>query len=220
MGGWNSGRRAHRITIEGCRSLSLDVLDIMRPVVAAMRRNATVEPFTLRPRVLSWSRSGEPYAEIEYTLTVFPEAGTGALRLRHGDVHDYGHRAQDYSVPLDTTRPPFGGLQWWFHCPITGRRCRKLFLPNGARTFACRQAYGLHYRSQAEGAVERARRRIRRVSRRLGGDGGGLTDDLPQKPKWMRRATYEALLEKAWSAEEVIDEAFCGWADRFLEGRE
>jgi hypothetical protein len=36
----------------------------------------------------------------------------------------------------------------------------------------------------------------------------------------MRWATYEALLEKAWSAEEVIDEALCGWADRFLEGRE
>ena len=196
MGVWNSGRCAHRITMEGCWSLSLDVLAIMPPVVAAMRRNATIEPFTLRPRVLSWSRSGEPYAEIEYTLTIFPETANGRLRLRHGDVHGYGHRAQDYIAPLTTTAPPFGGVQWWFRCPITGRRCRKLFLPNGARTFACRQACGLHYRSQAQGAVERAHRRIRRESWRLGGDGGGMTAGLPQKPKWMRHATYERLLEQ------------------------
>ena len=76
MGVWNSGRCAHRITIEGCWSLSLDVLAIMRPVVAAMRRNATIEPFTLRPRVLSWSHNGEPYAEIEYTLTISPRPPT------------------------------------------------------------------------------------------------------------------------------------------------
>jgi len=40
--------------------------------------------------------------------------------------------------------------------PRTGRRAAKLYLPNGAFTFASRQAYGLAYRSQRETSHDRA----------------------------------------------------------------
>jgi hypothetical protein len=216
MGGFGSGRPRRRSTIEGCWSLTLDVLVIMRPVVRAMRRNGTTDAFTLRPRILTWYRFGEPCAEVEYELTVWPEAGTGALRVRHGDVHGYGHPPQDYSVSLDTTRPGLGGQQWWFRCPYTGRLCRKLFLPNGQPRFACRQAYGLQYRSQGEGPADRARRRIRRISNRLGGDGSSFIGDLPGKPKWMRWPTYYRLEAQALASDDVIDADFCRQAERVL----
>ncbi len=49
-------------------------------------------------------------------------------------------------IPLETTRPHFGGVRWWGRCPC-GRRVRKLYLPPGAGRFACRTCHGLTYES-------------------------------------------------------------------------
>jgi hypothetical protein len=62
----------------------------------------------------------------------------------------------DYRVRLTTTRPQFGGLRWWFICPLVqggqacGRRVGKLFSPPGARYFGCRHCYDLTYTSCQE----------------------------------------------------------------------
>jgi hypothetical protein len=60
------------------------------------------------------------------------------------------------TVPLTTTRPRFGGLRWWFRCPLgvkgepCGRRVGKLYLPPRARDFGCRHCHQLTYRSCQE----------------------------------------------------------------------
>jgi hypothetical protein len=62
----------------------------------------------------------------------------------------------DYRVQLTTTRPRFGGLRWWFICPLIvgGRACNrrvgKLYLPPGGRYFGCRHCYNLTYTSCQE----------------------------------------------------------------------
>ena len=62
----------------------------------------------------------------------------------------------DYSVDLTTTRPRFGGLRWWFVCPLVfsgrpcGRRVGKLHLPPGGRYFGCRHCHELTYTSCQE----------------------------------------------------------------------
>jgi hypothetical protein len=62
----------------------------------------------------------------------------------------------DYAVQLTTTRPRFGGLRWWFVCPLlTGgvacnRRVGKLYLPPRSRYYGCRQCYQLTYTSCQE----------------------------------------------------------------------
>jgi hypothetical protein len=59
----------------------------------------------------------------------------------------------DYRVRLTTTQPRFGGLRWWFVCPlgVNGRACSrrvgKLYLPPGRRYFGCRHCHGLTYTS-------------------------------------------------------------------------
>jgi hypothetical protein len=77
--------------------------------------------------------------------------------------HVYGPRAvtrtSDYWIQLETTPQPFGGRRWWFICPRTGVRAAKLYLPNGAFTFASRQTYRLVYHSQREAPHDRALRR-------------------------------------------------------------
>jgi hypothetical protein len=59
-------------------------------------------------------------------------------------------------VHLETTRPRFGGLRWWFICPLNrnGRPCNrrvgKLYLPPRGRYFGCRHCYNLTYTSCQE----------------------------------------------------------------------
>ena len=62
----------------------------------------------------------------------------------------------DYKIPLQTTRPHFGGYRWWLTCPLVvgGRPClrrvRKLYIPPSGLYFGCRQCYDLTYRSCQE----------------------------------------------------------------------
>ena len=66
---------------------------------------------------------------------------SGRVRLRYTTTrYDGEKRDSDYWIQLETTAQPFGGRRWWFVCPRTGRRATKLYLPNGAFTFASRQA--------------------------------------------------------------------------------
>jgi len=51
--------------------------------------------------------------------------------------------AAPYRVSLTTTPLPWGGLRWWFTCPLVvegrscGRRVGKLYLPPGRGYFGC-----------------------------------------------------------------------------------
>jgi hypothetical protein len=66
-------------------------------------------------------------------------------------------------------------------CPRLNRRVRKLYLPLGGRHFWSRRAYRLGYASQHETVPDRAVRRARKLTLRLGGD--PADDRYPDKPK-------------------------------------
>jgi hypothetical protein len=128
------------------------------------------------------------------------------LRLQYV-IHDYwsGDPCEiDDKVFLAPSRPPFGGRRWWFVCPHLNRRVRKLYLPLGGRHFWSRQAYELAYASQRETKYDRALRRARNLRLRLGGD--SADDEYPDKPLWMRWATYNRLVDKLVAADTVTDE--------------
>ena len=62
----------------------------------------------------------------------------------------------DYRVYLETTPLPWGGVRYWFSCPLVtnGLRCTRrvgcLYLPPGGRYFGCRHCYNLTYTSSQE----------------------------------------------------------------------
>lgn len=64
------------------------------------------------------------------------------------------NQALDYEILLLKSKCYFGGERYWFMCPLTiegrpcRRRCRILYLPNGARYFGCRVCYDLTYESR------------------------------------------------------------------------
>jgi hypothetical protein len=59
----------------------------------------------------------------------------------------------NYAVELTTTQPRYGGLRWWFVCPLVVRCCPcerrvgKIYLPPGGRYFGCRLCHDLTYHS-------------------------------------------------------------------------
>jgi len=84
---------------------------------------------------------GEPYVKLRYTIT----------DRNSGEKADY-----DYKVSLTTTPCHFGGVRYWFICPLVrngspcGRRVGTLFLSSGGKYFGCRHCYDLSYESRNE----------------------------------------------------------------------
>jgi len=79
------------------------------------------------------------------------------VRLSYANPEAKGEQKElKYDVRLTTTRPRFGGLRWWFLCPLLsdgrpcGRRVGKLYLPPRGRYFGCRQCHNLTYKSCQE----------------------------------------------------------------------
>jgi hypothetical protein len=59
-------------------------------------------------------------------------------------------------IQLQTTRPHYGGIRWWWTCPMVndgitcGRRVAKLHRPPNRHLFGCRDCHDLTYRSCQE----------------------------------------------------------------------
>lgn len=103
-----------------------------------------------------WSYSSGTSFRINYSAV--PIADDPHLRVWYSWTWTGSSEPQsaDYPISLTTTYPRFGGLRWWFICPLVadGRPCRnrvgKLYLPSRAHYFGCRQCYDLSYTSRQE----------------------------------------------------------------------
>ena len=90
-----------------------------------------------------------PWVRLRYTITSTDEA-------------------VDYRIDLQTTRPHFGGLRWWFTCPLVRadrpcrRRCEKLYLAPGGTYYGCRKCY-VSYACQREDRADRMLRKANKI---------------------------------------------------------
>jgi hypothetical protein len=81
------------------------------------------------------------YAKVNYTIT---DRNTD-------EKTDY-----DYKINLTTTPCHFGGVRYWFICPLSRngvsceRRTGTLYLASGGKYFGCRHCYDLSYESRNE----------------------------------------------------------------------
>jgi hypothetical protein len=203
MGGYGSGRSGGRPTVGS--ALWLDIDEMMRR--GLVRPNAHVDC------ELRFSFYDD---EIDIRCEAHVSTPEGSfVRLQYAMTnHRTGEKIEiDDKVYLATTRPHFGGLRWWFMCPRLIRKVRKLYLPLGGRHFWSRRAYELAYASQGETVYDRARRRARKLTLKLGGDPDD--DTYPCKPKRMRWKTYDRLMEKLVAADRVADEPLLLFAARW-----
>jgi len=154
-------------------------------------RDGIVVSGALTSRTIFWqvarSRETVGVAVITADLTVCPR-----IRVRM--------RGLDQTIDLIPQRRHFGGLQWYFRCPVLGRRVSVLWKPPGAARFCSRQSWGkqVAYQTQFVGRARRlgiGRERIRSLL------GSGHNESVPwhlppAKPKWMRWATYERYVSR------------------------
>lgn len=130
MGGLGSGRYGGRPLAD--HSLRIDI--------AWMIRHGQAVPGHWRAGQLNWSRGGEPSGSVGYSCDMTdPEASELVLRFTtgaaRGDPKDHVQR-----IRLSYTVPNLGGRRWWMHCPVTGARVGKLYVPPGGDIFASRKA--------------------------------------------------------------------------------
>jgi hypothetical protein len=113
-----------------------------------------------RPGAGTW-RWEKPCASVGYSF----DPTLRVLRL-HYSLERPGEQephAVDYSLPMVAEPTRFGGLRWWFLCPVIDRgapchrRVGKLYLPPGALGFGCRHCHRLTYASRQESRKMTAR---------------------------------------------------------------
>lgn len=145
MGGWGSGRHGggvEKTTVEACLALSS----------ATAQRQKLILPDAHSTGKLAWSsvRTGEEVSSIGYEVKTFA-ARAGWLRVHYTTTRT--GETSDYKIHLTSTPLPWGGVRWWFVCPlvVNGRHCSrrvgKLYLPPNGRYFGCRHCYDLTYQS-------------------------------------------------------------------------
>ncbi len=183
-----------------CRRVRLEAgLSLRLP---QLMRQGFIVPGTRTSAKLRWTYTGTDIetgsANLWADLTA-PTAGTLDIQLSH------------FRQQIDLRSQPrhFGGRQWYFECPRTGRLVTSLWLPNGARRFASRHAWPrqVAYSSQFQAPHQRALKRAFRIREQLHPSPAfhGIGDILPPKPKHMRWATYEKILEMLDHHEAICD---------------
>ncbi len=208
MGGMGSGRwgwERTRETTEGL--LWLDVRYLAR------RGMFTARPGQLATDSVEWSRGGKPTGDI---TVVYAGDDPDALIL------DYRIRtsAGEPWVPvrervgLERTPCRYGGSRPWFRCPGCKRRRAVLYSVEGR--FRCRVCHDLAYESTREDVGARANRRADKLRRKLGNNGGERWRGVPPKPRRMRWATYQRLVNEILEAEREALEAWTAEAEALL----
>jgi hypothetical protein len=107
---------------------------------------------------------GKGSRSVGYVL--FRDGDEGWLRLFYQARGEIIQRV----VQLRTTVPTYGGLRWWFVCPVTGKWTTKLYLAPGCTQFTGREGGGLTYLSCRESGRYRAL--VPRLANHLGVDLG------------------------------------------------
>ncbi len=132
-------------TVEDCRSVS----------IAFLRKHDYFCGY--RCGGIAWKNYlGEETSSIGIAVSTLD--GENNIRFHYTSTErDTGEKTKyDYKVQLTTTPCNFGGVRYWFICPLSkngvycGRRVAKLYSGPGANYYGCRHCYNLSYESRNE----------------------------------------------------------------------
>ena len=180
MGGYGSGRRGGRPSVESSRRIELSKL----------KRAGYLKMGSQTSRVWSWHNNwGEHTGSVNVRCNVIDQ-----FRAELEISCSLNGEPTFQRIALESMPMRMGGRRWFAICPKTGRRCTVLALPNGARHFASIRAYRLPYASQSEDTIGRAHRRIAKAEARL-----------ERLSKYARKPTRERLWDQIADADQVLD---------------
>ena len=134
-------------TVEDCRSVSISFL----------KKHDYLSENSCRSGGISWKNCyGEETSSIGIVVSTF-ESEKYVRFYYTVTSRSSGEKTEyDYKVQLTTTPCNFGGVRYWFICPLSkrgvycGRRVGKLYKAPGADYFGCRHCHNLSYESRNE----------------------------------------------------------------------
>jgi hypothetical protein len=139
-------------TVEDCKSVSISFL---------RKHGYLSEPCCMSGGICWRNSYGEKTGSIGIRVSTIEDENFVRFYYTVTD-RDTGEKTDyDYKVQLTTTPCHFGGVRYWFVCPLSragvycGRRVAKLFKAPGTVYFACRHCYNLSYESRNESRLGR-----------------------------------------------------------------
>lgn len=170
-----AGKSRNRKPLEGAAYISVDCLSLARMPAGWDARGPARRDVRIEHRFGSRIR-----AETVLRAAVEKTAGAAVLEHRSADG-----TVIEQSVGLEAVPQHFGGHRWFFVCPVTGSRARKLYCFPGMRTFCSRRGLSgsITYRSQRDSGAKRVMRQIWELRGRLGA--GGRLFDAFERPHGM-----------------------------------
>jgi hypothetical protein len=160
-------------TVEDCRSVSISFL---------RKHGYFSEPCCMSGGICWTNSDGEETGSIGITVSTIEDENFVRFYYTVTDRHTGEKTDYDYKVSLTTTPCNFGGVRYWFVCPLStngvycGRRVAKLYKAPGGEYFGCRHCYELSYESRNEsrlgrfgqlGYVLKAERQMEELSSRI-----------------------------------------------------
>jgi hypothetical protein len=124
-----------------------------------LKRAGLLKPGECTYDTLCWRNQDLKALEVRIFVDL-SDANEASLRIA-GDVNSQW-------VAVDCLACPYGGYRCYLLCPLSGARCEQLFFVDGI--FASRKAHNLTYVSQSLDELTRARRKARKLKKRLDGD--------------------------------------------------
>lgn len=163
--------------------------------MVALKQHGVIDNNVKSSGEWAWWRDGHKRNSVGYEVDT---SGTMAwIRVQYQNKQT--GVAYDYKIYLTSTVPNYGGKRWWFVCPIQGCGKRVSVLYMG-RIFACRHCCNLAYSTQNETPPFRNLYKAQKIHQDLGGDGSSPGENIPPKPKGMKRKTYRRNVKKMTDA--------------------
>lgn len=153
--------------------------------------------------VAKWNSHTACGMAADFELMAGAKDGFLMLRLQ---VHAGPGATRPYRlVELELAAQPmrFGGVRWWFVCPVTGQHAMKLYFAKEDARFRSRAAFSPlpSYQCQRLSGIRALIHRQRQHRRRTEMDSDLAA--LPARPKWMRWRTFERNAYKDLALEEL-----------------
>jgi hypothetical protein len=171
-------------------------------------RDGTVKPGAATSRTIFWQIAGSrEVVGVAVVTADLTDLACPRIRILM--------RGLDQTIDLIAQQRQFGGVQWYFQCPVLGLRASVLWKPPGAKRFCSRQSWGkqVAYQTQFVGEAKRAQIGKERIGSRLGAD---LADwNLPPpKPELMRARTYQRYVDRYLRYEATLLNEAAAWIAR------
>lgn len=192
MGGKGSGtwyRWNTKTTLDDCR-----VLNINR-----MQKQGAIKPNNFKAGRWVWTNTetNEEVSSIGYTCHTL-DADNEYININY-KMTNSGEKI-DYDVKLVKTYPNYGGVRYWFICPVTGKRVAKLYRTPYDNRFISRHVYKLLYASQSESIFSKLGNKRYKLMRKLDSN-----YSFPVRPKGMHHKTFERIANQVHALDEYAD---------------